>query len=185
MIVNSTNTNNFNPSGKWSTIDNSTKEKFKEKIEKLVKKFDKVVRDERRGEFLEEDVKIKFLNPLLEAMGWDVRGLDEVKFEQRTLTGRTDFSLRSSRHSRPVIFYEAKKFTEHLDNKRRRRSKEMTYAEIAIEDAWQMKVDWCVLTNFEKFRLYYTHVKKPKEGLVYEISYYEFLQEHNLERSGQ
>jgi hypothetical protein len=41
----------------------------------------------------------------------------------------------------------------------------MSYAEIAIEDAWQMKVDWCVLTNFEQFRLYYTHVKKSKEGL--------------------
>ncbi len=166
----------------WNSINNSTKEKFKDKLNKLIDKYEKIVIDGRKGEFLEEDVKVKFLNPLLEAMGWNVRGLDEVKFEQRTLTGRTDFGLRVTRHTKPVIFYEAKSFTESLDNKRKRRGKDMTYAEIAIEDAWQMKVDWCVLTNFEKFRLYYTHVKTAKEGLVFEIDYHEYLQERNLER---
>jgi len=180
--INSTETNEINLSLSWYILDNSTKEQFKEKINRLVEKYKSVVDDGRKGEFLEEDIKVKFLNPLLEAMGWDVRGLDEVKFEQRTLTGRTDFGLRITKHSKPVIFYEAKKFIEHLDNKRKRRGKEMTYAEIAIEDAWQMKVDWCVLTNFEKLRLYYTHVKTPKEGLVYEINYHEYLQERNLER---
>lgn len=165
----------INLSGSWSTLDNSIKEQFKEGISRLVEKYEKVIREGRKEEFLEEDVKVKFLNPLLEAMGWNVRGLDEVKFEQRTLTGRTDFGLRISKHSKPALFYEAKKFTENLDNKRKRRGKEMTFAEIAIEDAWQMKVDWCVLTNFETFRLYYTHVKNPKKGLIYEINYKNYL----------
>ena len=180
--TNSSEKDDINLSLSWNTVDNSTKDRFKEKISKLIEKYERVIHEGRKEEFLEEDVKVKFLNPLLEALNWDVRGLDEVKFEHKTLSGRTDFGLRVSRHSKPVIFYEAKSFTEHLDKKRKRRGKDMTYAEIAIEDAWQMKVGWCVLTNFEKFRLYYTHVKKPKEGLVFEIDYHEYLQELSLER---
>ncbi|KKN27465.1 hypothetical protein LCGC14_0864370 [marine sediment metagenome] len=179
---NSTEKKRINLSMSWDTLDNSTKDYFREEIRKLIEKYEKVVKDNRKGEFMEEDVKVKFLNPLLEAMGWNVRGLDEVKFEQRTLTGRTDFGLRISKYAKPVIFYEAKSFIEHLDNKRKRRGKDMTYAEIAIEDAWQMKVGWCILTNFEKFRLYFTHVRTAKEGLVYEIKYQDYLKEVNLER---
>ena len=87
-IINSSEKKKGNLSLNWNTLDDSIKEKFREAIRKLVEKYKKVINDGRKEEFLEEDVKIKFLNPLLEAMGWDVRGLDEVKFEQRTLTGR-------------------------------------------------------------------------------------------------
>ena len=70
---------------------------FKEEIAKIIHRLDKVITQSNEGEFLEEDVKIKFVDDLLEALGWDVRGhddTDEVRPEQTTLGGRVDFSLR-------------------------------------------------------------------------------------------
>jgi len=166
----------------WANLPNDVKEDLKKNIKDLLDKYEEVKSKNKLKRYNEEDVKIKFINPLLEALGWDVRGVDEVKFEQRTLTGRTDFGLRTSPNKRPAIFYEIKRFKESLDGGRKRRGKKKTYPEIAIEDAWQMKVDWTVLTNFKKLRLYQTHVKKPEEGLIFEIELKDFLEEESLSR---
>lgn len=146
------------------------------KIRELVDKYNRIKSLGREDEYSEEDVKVKFINPFLEALGWDVRGLDEVKLEQRTLTGRVDFGLRIRRSEKPKIFYEIKKFDENLDGYRTRFKRKETYAEIVINYAWHMKVDWAVLTNFKETRLYYTHVKKPSEGLVFKWSYDKYLE---------
>jgi len=63
-----------------------------------------------------------------------------------------------------------------LDGHRIERGKQVTYAEKAIQYAWSMKANWAILTNFKKFRLYYTLVKRPVEGLVIqEISFEEYV----------
>lgn len=154
----------------------------KTKIEDLVEKYRLVLKNRREDEFDEEDVKNKFLNPLLEALGWDVRGLDEVKFEQKTLKGRTDFGLKIKPEGKPVLFIEAKSFDESLDGYRKIRGEKQTYPEQAIDDAWSMKVDWVVLTNFKKLRLYYSHVKKPEDGLQFELKFKDFLSEEGIEK---
>lgn len=48
-------------------------------VNQLVENYRKVLAQGREDRYHEEDVKIKFIIPLLEALGWDVRGLDEVK----------------------------------------------------------------------------------------------------------
>jgi hypothetical protein len=40
-----------------------------------------------------------------------------------------------------------------------------------------VKVDWAVLTNFKETRLYYSHVKKPKKGLIFKLSFSNYLEQ--------
>lgn len=155
--------------GKWNILEPEYKDNLVDGVNELIEKYHTLLERGEADDQSEEDVKIKFLNPLLELLGWRVRGLDEVKFEQRTLSGRTDFGLRTSLDAKPAIFYELKSFDESLDGSRKRQGNKKSYAEIAIQDAWQMKVDWAVLTNFKKLRLYNTHVRDPENGLIFEI----------------
>ena len=79
------------------------------KIETLVNEYRKVLADGKKGSYNEERVKIAFILPLLEALGWNPR-TDEVLLEQATLTGRADFGLRTGGNTQ--IFVET--HSEHL-----------------------------------------------------------------------
>ncbi len=166
----------------WEYLPKEVRSKLKSELTDILDKYNLVAAEGNEKDFNEEDVKVKFINPFLEVLGWDVRGLDEVKYEQRTLSGRVDFGLRTEPSSKPIIFIEIKKFQENLDGYRISKGRKRTYAEITIDYAWQMKVDWCVLTNFKELRLYYTHVSKPKEGLIYKLKCDTFTTEGSLSR---
>lgn len=130
----------------------------------------------------EESVKIRFIVPLLRAFGWDVEGLDQVQPEQRTLTGRVDFALRTSPDQAPIVFYELKAMGENLDGYRAMLGKRVTYPEQAINYAWQMRVDFVVLTNYKELRLYFSHVQRPEDGLIFSYSCDQFLEDEVFER---
>jgi len=158
-----------------------TKECARKTLSSLIEKYKEVlIRGEK--DLLEEDVKIKFINPLLIGLGWDVEGLDEVKFEQRTPKGHIYFALRTDGTAPPEILYEIKAFGENLEGYRIVGGKNQTYPKKAIDDAWSMNVDFCVLTNFKELRLYYTKVKNPQEGLIFKLKYEEYLTEDGFEK---
>ena len=48
-------------------------------IEELVRKHGKLVEEERDGRYNEEMTKAEFIEPLFEALGWDVRNGKLVK----------------------------------------------------------------------------------------------------------
>jgi type I restriction-modification system DNA methylase subunit len=145
----------------------------REKIRELVESFDSLVRDGKIPKFSEADVGSKFILPFLEALGWDVRNIDEVSEQRRTLTGPVDYSLNVNRL--PKLVVEIKRFDESLDSTRITRGKEESYPEQAIRYAWHLKVDWVVLSNFAETRLYYSHVKNPKDGLIFKLKHNEYL----------
>lgn len=149
----------------------------KTKLQQLVQSYDKVVRSSKLKEFSEADVGSKFILPFLEMLGWDVRNIDEVKEQRRTLTGPADYSLNVNR--KPKIVVEIKKFTESLDTKRTIRGKEESYPEQAIRYAWHLKVDWVVLSNFAETRVYYSHVIKPQKGLLFKFKHNEYIRNFN------
>ncbi len=158
------------------------KEHAKNVLVSLTEKYREVLGREKESDLLEEDVKIKFMNPLLKGLGWDIEGLDEVKFEQRTPRGRADFALRTDVNSPPEILFEVKAFRENLDGHRIVAGKKQSYPKKAIDDAWSLKVDFCVLTNFKELRLYYTKVRKPEDGLIFKIKLEDYLAEDGFER---
>jgi len=152
---------------------NPNKEQGMNQVEQLVQEYRNFAASHDEGEINEERVKIAFIVPLLEALGWNMR-TDEVLPEQRTLTGEADFGLRVY-GATPQVYVECKPFRESLDGHRVERGRQVTYAEKAIQYAWSMKANWAILTNFKKLRLYYTLVRKPSEGLVFpEISFEEY-----------
>lgn len=57
---------------------------FREKMLPYIEKYQQLVVNGEESEYNEEEVKLKFINPLLEALGWDVKS-EEVKPEKRTL----------------------------------------------------------------------------------------------------
>lgn len=141
-----------------------TKTDAKRRINNLVEDYMHILTDGKRESFNEERVKIAFIIHMLEALGWNTR-TDEVLPEQATLTGRADFGLRVG--GRTKIFVEVKSFTKSLDGHYLVKGQPRSFAEQAIQYAWGMKTDWAVLTNFEETRLYDSHVRKPKDGLVW------------------
>jgi len=127
-------------------------------ISALINEYNDLAKRGKLSEFSEADVGSKFILPLFEALGWDVRNIDEVREQRRTLTGPVDYSLRVQGVPRLVV--EIKKFVEDLDGKRVVRGQAETYPYQATRYAWHLKVDWCVLTNFYELRLYYAHTVK-------------------------
>ena len=140
------------------------KAQAKERIQKLVEDFLKVVELGKKDKYNEERVKITFVLPFLEALGWNPR-TDEILPEQSTLTGRADFGLRLS--GRTKIYVEMKSFTKDLNGHDTVKGKLRNYSDQAIQYAWGMKADWAVLTNFEETRLYDSHVRKAEDGMVW------------------
>lgn len=152
------------------------KEIAKVQIQKLVERYQQIRSDRRDADFSEADVGSKFILPLLECLGWDTKNIDEVKEQKQTLVGPVDYSLNLQR--RPKVLLELKKLGESLDGKRTFRGKEQTYPQQAIDYAWHMKLDWVILTNFKEIRLYYSHVRRPIDGLVFSILCDKFCQEY-------
>lgn len=150
-----------------------SKETAVEKIRELVETFDKLVRDGKIPKFSEADVGSKFILPFLEALGWNVKNIDEVREQKRTLTGPVDYSLNVNKV--PKLVVEIKRFDESLDATRITRGREESYPEQAIRYAWHLKVDWVILSNFAETRLYYSHVRKPKDGLIFRLKHNEYI----------
>ena len=125
-----------------SDIDVST-------IEELVDNYTSLSEYDR-DQTNEATVRQQYLNPLLRALGWDTT-TDQVRPEQRTITGDADYAL--ALHGREQFFIEAKRFSSDLDGTRRVRGGEQSYVEQAIDYAWHQGCDWAVLTNFHELRL--------------------------------
>lgn len=148
------------------------KEGAKRKLAEYIGRFEQVVSDGKEGTFSEADVSSKFILPLLDALGWDINNIDEVKEQRRTLSGPVDYTLAVNR--KPRLLVELKKFTESLDGYRDIRGHKETFPEQATRYAWHLKVEWVVLTNFKEIRLYNSYYKNPADGLRLQLRYPHF-----------
>ena len=120
------------------------KETAKQKIEKLVEKYDKVVQEDRIGEYNEETTKIGFIQPLFNALGWNFENSSEVAAEETISKKRVDYGFRIN--GIPKFFLEAKPLKADLDNPQ--------FADQAINYAWHKDCTWAVLTNFENIKIF-------------------------------
>lgn len=119
----------------------------RDKISKLIEKYERLEKDDKLKNYNEENTKNEFIEPLLGALGWDVRNqetYDEVIKEEKVLKGRVDYALRLNGVNR--LFIEAKPFKTDMDND--------TWARQVIEYGYNQGVAFVVLTNFEVLRIY-------------------------------
>ena len=65
-----------------------TKEQAKEEVKKLVDKYNRILESGSIKRYKEEDTKAEFIEPLFEALGWDVRNIniDELVYKLYGIT---------------------------------------------------------------------------------------------------
>jgi len=122
------------------------KELARQEIQLLVEKYKRVVDDRRVSKYNEEMTKAEFIEPLFEALGWDVRNKhqrEEVTREETVSKKRVDYGFRID--GIPKFFLEAKSLKEDLDNP--------TFFEQAVNYAWHKGCTWAILTNFARVKI--------------------------------
>lgn len=147
----------------------------KNSISEIINKFKKLD-SINKNSFSEADVGTKFVLPLLQILGWDKEKTDpkEIKEQRRDATGKpTDYILCLNGIEKIVV--EIKSLNKSLDDYYVKNGRKLFFPQQAINYAFNMKLDWAILTNFEEIRLYYTHVKKPEDGLIFSIKYDQLL----------
>lgn len=102
------------------------------------------------------------IDPLLTALGWDVRDPDEVQLEYPTVDGKAvDYALKLNR--KPVLLVEAKSLGDPLNN-----VKDITQV---VGYAANDGILWCILTSGITWKIYNSVQKCPApDKLMYELS---------------
>lgn len=127
-------------------------------IESLRMKLDR----HRKDDLKELPTRTIFIDPLLQALGWDVRDPDEVELECPTIDGKSvDYALKINR--KPVLFVEAKPLNDPFTD-----VKSITQV---VGYAANAGVEWCILTNGVTYKVYHSTEKaEAPEKLLFEIS---------------
>jgi hypothetical protein len=127
-------------------------------IETLRMKLDK----HRKDDLKEYPTRTIFVDPLLHALGWDVRDPDEVELEYPTIDGKSvDYAPKINRE--PVLFIEAKPLNDPLTD-----VKSITQI---VGYAANAGVEWCILTNGVTYKVYRsTERAEAPDKLLFEIS---------------
>ena len=155
---------------------------FETQLATLVAKFERHRAEYLRPAYSEAQVRLDFINPFFEALGWDVRneaGLGpkerQVVVEQGQTTGRPDYNFRLD--GRTVFYVEAK--APHVPLER---------ADVIMQAksySWSSRdVFVCAVTDFEEFRLYDATAKPdrrhPDVGLIFAYRYDGYLKPKTL-----
>jgi hypothetical protein len=152
------------------------------RIKSLVQKFEVNKYHYLSKDYLEEEVKIDFINPFFEALGWDVQNTQslspyerEVVVEKGKTTGRPDYNFRIDGQTK--FFVEVKAPREPLHK--------IAHVLQAKSYAWNTKNVFIVLlTDFKEFRLFDATIKpdpkNPDQGLVFELTYDKYME--NLDK---
>lgn len=116
------------------------------------------VRDGRKH-ISEAQTKASLINPVLQALGWDMSDLDEVALEYRhkPQDNPVDYALLSQQA--PRLFVEAKALGTNLDD-HKWVSQVVNYANAA-------GVAWCVLTDGDQYCIYNTHAPVALEEKLF------------------
>ncbi|MCX7410763.1 MAG: hypothetical protein NTZ32_22030 [Planctomycetales bacterium] len=96
--------------------------------------------------FGEQNTKANLIDPILQALGWDIHDADEVhrEFKPTSKDSPVDYALKIIR--KPRLFVEAKGLDENLTD-RKWIAQVLGYATVA-------GVEWCVLADGDEYRFY-------------------------------
>ena len=114
---------------------------------------------ERKGTIGEQNTKAVLIEPVIEALGWDLRDFDQVVREYRSnpQDNPVDYALLLRRS--PLLFIEAKDLGSDLSG-RKWLSQIMGYATT-------VGVEWCVLTDGDRYHIYNAHAPVDVEEKLF------------------
>jgi len=134
------------------------------KVSELVERFDRNLEAYKQGKYNETQVRLEFINPFFEELGWDItnkqgyaESYKEVVHEDAIKVGGAtkapDYSFRIGGVRK--FFLEAKKPSVDI--------KEDTHPAYQLRRyAWSAKLSLSILTDFEEFAVYDCRVKPVK-----------------------
>ena len=116
----------------------------------------------RKHTLKETPTRTIVIDPLLEALSWDVRDPNEVQLEYPTVDGKSvDYALKLN--DKPVLLVEAKPLDDSLND--------IKATTQVVGYAANDGVGWCILTNGLKWKVYRTVEACPApEKLMFEVS---------------
>ena len=116
----------------------------------------------RKEDLREYPTRTIFIDPLLQALGWNVRDPDEVQLEYPTIDGKSvDYAPKVNR--KPVLFIEAKSLNDPLTD-----VKSITQV---VGYAANAGIEWCILTNGVTYKVYRSTEKaEAPDKLLFEVS---------------
>jgi hypothetical protein len=127
-------------------------------IESLQKRLEK----HRNTDIKEYPTRTIFIDPLLLALGWDVENSDDIQLEYTTIAGKfVDYAAKIN--NKAVLFIEAKALDDPLTDVK-------AIAQV-VEYAANDGIEWCILTNGKKYKVYRTREKgTAPEKILFEVS---------------
>jgi type I restriction-modification system DNA methylase subunit len=150
----------------------------REGLEALCLKFEKDKTHYLSRGYPESQVRIDFLDPLFNILGWDIANTAQKPPHERDViveasseaTGRPDYNFRIKGVTK--FFVEAKSPLTNLSDAR--------HILQAKSYAWSTKgVFFVILTNYAEFKLFDASLKPnerfPEEGLIYSLKYMDYL----------
>ncbi len=150
-----------------------------ERIRELVEKYNQLKQSGEIKKYNEESTKIDFIQPLFEALGWNVynRGKrnDSMSAEETISKKRVDYGFRIN--GIPKFFLEAKSLKEaNIENNPK-------YVTQAIDYAWMKSCSWAILTNFDTIAVYNADWKETIFGnnLFFVLHPSDFLSDKRFE----
>jgi hypothetical protein len=116
----------------------------------------------RKGGLKEYPTRTIFIDPLLSALGWDVRDPDEVELEHPTVDGKSvDYAMKVNR--KVVLHVEAKQLGDPLND-----VKSITQV---VGYAANDGIEWCLLTNGIRYMVFKASEKASAPNkLLFEVS---------------
>ena len=144
----------------------------KQKIARLIEKFEGLTATERR-EYNEANTKNVFIQPLFKALGWDFSNLNEIEAEKTIVTGRVDYLFKINRVSKFCL--EVKPIRDELVNDHRKQ---------AISYAYNKGVTWAILTNFDRLQVFNAERKAadPNAALCLNLDWRRYLSDFDALR---
>jgi hypothetical protein len=132
--------------------------KLRQTVEALRTKLDGL----RKQVLKETPTRTIIIDPILEALGWDVRDPDEVQLEYPTVDGKSvDYALKINQ--KPMVLVEAKALGDPLNN-----VKDVTQV---VGYASNDGIVWCILTNGISWKVYRSMEQCPApDKLMFEVS---------------
>lgn len=107
--------------------------------------------------------RISLIDPILNALGWDVSNPALVTIEDQYSGGRPDYALLGQNKDKPVAFIEAKRLDESLNS----------HEDQVFKYTWDRRVFYAVLTDGNRWILRDVAAefsRPPREGLLLDVT---------------
>lgn len=144
------------------------KDDTKIKIQELIEKYEKVKVSHLISKYTEEETKKDFIQPLFQALGWNMTNKNEVTAEQVLSAGRIDYGFYLN--GRLKFNVEAKSLKTDLNRE--------DYADQAVKYSWNKGATWAILTDFENLKVFNAEVidRSLADKQFFDIPYNQYLE---------